>query len=322
MSTNRAEFTVYYDGEALRGSRMDVRDLAPALLALGDMLEQANRVINGDKAVVHVTVKAFQPGCFGIALELSQSLGTMVMDLFRPGSETRNALEILNLLGFTPREAIVLGGVGLFALIKKMRGKNPKKTKKLENGNVSMEFDNDAGMTEAVEVSTEVAGLYADKPVRLAADKTVEPLRRMGIDALSFKENDELMPIVRKEEAQWFSITTAQQEDTPVSESEEERVLSIVSLSFKEDNKWRLSDGSATFNVKISDTGFLAKVAEGRADFAKGDMLKIRMSIKAMNTSEGLKTEYEAAHVLEHIRAARQLFLSTSADDDDSAPSP
>ena len=305
MSTNRAEFTIYYDGEALRDSRMDVRDLAPALLALGDLLEQANRVINGDKATVRVTVKAFQPGCFGISLEVSQSLGTMVMDLFRPGSETRNALEILALLGLNP----VTIGMGLFALIKKMRGKNPKATKRLENGNVAMEFDSDTGVTENIEVAPEVAELYADKPVRLAADKTMDPLRSEGIASISIKHNDELAPIVHRDEAPFFDIAAAQPEDIPVSESEAERVLAIVSLSFKEDNKWRLSDGSATWNVKISDAKFLTRVAEGRADFAKGDMLKVRLSTKSSMTSEGLKTEYEAVEVLEHIRTARQLFL-------------
>lgn|GEM_PF-163486 len=325
MSTNRAEFTVYYDGEALRDSRMDVRDLAPALLALGDLLEQANRVVNGDKATVRVTVKAFQPGCFGVVLEMSQSLGSMVMDLFKPGSETREALEILNLLGFTVRDvaaAIVAGGGWtLFKLIKKMRGKSPKKTQRLENGNVSMEFENDDGVVEEAEVAPEVAALYADKPVRLAADRTVEPLRREGINSLSIKQNDTLVPIVNREDTPCFSITAAQPVDAPVSESEAERVLAIVSLSFKEDNKWRLSDGSATLSVKISDPSFLVQVSEGRANFVKGDMLKVRLSTKAMNTSEGLKTEYEAVRVLEHIRASRQLFLSVDATAVDQKPS-
>lgn len=318
MPINRAEFIIYYDGDALRDSRMDVRDLAPALLALGDMLEQANRVLNGDKAFVRVTVKAFQPGCFGIALEVSQSLGGMVWDLLKPGTETRNALEILDPLGFTVRDAAtaaVVGGITLFSLIKKMRGKNPKKTRRLENGNIAMEFDNEFGHTEEVEVSPATTELYADKPVRLAVEKTLEPLRREGIDTLAVKRNGDLVPVVVKEEVPWFSLAAVQPVDAPVSQSEAERVLAIVSLSFKEDNKWRLSDGSATLSVKIGDAAFLAGVTSGRADFAKGDMLRVILSTRAMSTGEGLKTEYEAVRVLEHIRAARQLFLPLTPPD-------
>ena len=203
-----------------------------------------------------------------------------------------------------------MGGWTLFKLIKKMRGKNPKKTKRLENGNVAIEFGNEHGKTEEIEVVPELAELYADKPVRNAAEKVVEPLHREGIDTLSLKQDNVFIPVVSKEEAQYFSVTSTQQEEIIISEPEpQERVLAIVSLSFKEDNKWRLSDGTAILNVKISDVVFLASVAEGETNFAKGDMLKVMLATKAISTHEGLKTEYEAIQVLEHIRASRQLFL-------------
>lgn len=40
--------TIRYDGPALSEHDMDVQDLAPALLALADIIQIANRKFNGD----------------------------------------------------------------------------------------------------------------------------------------------------------------------------------------------------------------------------------------------------------------------------------
>jgi hypothetical protein len=49
---------VVYDGPALAEHAMDVRDLAPALLAIAETLEEANTVLNGNRAQVRVQVHA------------------------------------------------------------------------------------------------------------------------------------------------------------------------------------------------------------------------------------------------------------------------
>ena len=69
-----AEFSVSYDGDALTEGAMDVRDLAPALIALGQSFERANALLNGDKASVSLRIRATQPGSFEIVLILQQLL--------------------------------------------------------------------------------------------------------------------------------------------------------------------------------------------------------------------------------------------------------
>lgn len=49
---SKIAFQLRYDGPALSEHGMDVGDLAPALLALGDLIKRANATVNGDAAII------------------------------------------------------------------------------------------------------------------------------------------------------------------------------------------------------------------------------------------------------------------------------
>ncbi|MFH1620779.1 MAG: hypothetical protein ABIB04_01705 [Patescibacteria group bacterium] len=55
-------FRISYDGPALASHEMDVRELAPALLAIGGIFEEANKELNGERVKVAVNMKAVEPG--------------------------------------------------------------------------------------------------------------------------------------------------------------------------------------------------------------------------------------------------------------------
>ena len=55
---SRAKAIIRYDGPALAAHEMDVHELAPALLAFGDLCKTANQIFNGDSATVRILVKA------------------------------------------------------------------------------------------------------------------------------------------------------------------------------------------------------------------------------------------------------------------------
>lgn len=140
MGTSKAQFTIVYDGKALENNTMYINDLAPALLAFADVFTETNKVLNGSKASVNVSVKAFKSGCFGIDLEVAQSTLSHMADFFSEGSKVRDALELLSLLGFTVKEGLVTTGVGLILLLKKMHGKNPEEILPLEHGQAKIVF--------------------------------------------------------------------------------------------------------------------------------------------------------------------------------------
>ena len=76
---SKAAFRVAYDGDALASHTMDIRDLAPALLGLGDIFVEANRLLNGKEAKVEVHVTPnMEAGCFDLGLEVLQLWGGII----------------------------------------------------------------------------------------------------------------------------------------------------------------------------------------------------------------------------------------------------
>lgn len=298
MDMNKASFKVFYDGEALSSGAMNVRDLAPALLAFGDLLESTNKVINGEKSQVSVNIKSFPGGCFGIDLEVCMSIKQQIVSLFS-GEDVTAAVNILTLLGLTRPDK------GLVRLIRAAKGRWPKKATKLESGNVTLEFDDG----ELIEAEERVVALFQDIPVRQAFEKTLSPLDADGIDSFYTEDGGVVVHVATKVERPYFDIPEVPDKKL-FEDSAAIRVLSIHSLSFKDGNKWHMSDGANNFWATITDQNFLRAV-DNNQSFSKGDRMKVNLITRQWETGRGqLKTEYEIDHVLEHTRAMRQIPLS------------
>jgi hypothetical protein len=101
--------------------------------------------------------------------------------------------------------------------------------------------------------------LYQDLAVRSAAQKVVaDPLRREGIETFEVKENKQPLLTVQKNEADYFEKPEIPPET--LVETTRRAAFSIISLAFKEDNKWRLFDGNTQISALIEDESFLARV--------------------------------------------------------------
>lgn len=290
-------FKIHYCGPELDNGRMDVRELAPALLAVGGLLEEANRVLNGNRTTISVKVRRFEDGSFGVAFEVSQPLLAQAVSLFS-GDEVNAAINVLTILGLAGT-----GGMGLIKLLKWAKGRRPKKAKTLADGNIELDFD-EAGH---IVTSKPTCDLFLDLKVRVEMENFVRPLERSGIDNIGISYADQRIETISKAEAPYF--VAPQPEDDLISEQETVATYSIHSLSFKEENKWRLTDGTVTFFATILDHLFLNKVNQNLVSFSKGDILRVRMKIKTWNTATGLRSEYEVLEVIEHRSAAIQLRL-------------
>lgn len=294
---SHTNFTLVFDGPALRDHRIDVRDLAPALLALGELFDAASSVLNENSAEVSVQVRAHEAACFSIDLEVIQSLVKRGIALLI-GDEFTAAINLKELLFWGGAS-----GYGLVTLIKWLRGKAPDKIERLDRGRVRIILDGNS-----IEVPLKLLRLYQDISVRSALERVVmKPLQKEGLDAVIFKDNGDVLIDVSKTEAEYFR--TPEIEDINLTDDTIRSAYSIVSLAFKEDNKWRLHDGNNQINALIEDEGFLKQVDENNISFSKGDILVCDVKVVQKQTSAGLKTEYAVQKVLEHRPALRQLRL-------------
>src|SRR4030065_2198251 len=114
-----ARFQIYYDGEALRGGAIDARELAPALLALADLVDAANREVTAGRANVNLKIHYdFQRGSFKIDFSLVVTYYQKFIDFFN-APETQAWATLFSILG--------ISSFGLFQLIKQSKGKKPSK---------------------------------------------------------------------------------------------------------------------------------------------------------------------------------------------------
>jgi hypothetical protein len=292
MST--AEFTIAYDGEALKNHRIDVRDLAPALLAIGSLFEEANRVLNRDRTTTKVQVRATPAGSFQVDFDLIQTVASQV-EGFLTGTHIEVAKNIKTLL---------FGDGGLITLLLFLRGRKPKQIASDLQG-VTLQVEN-----STVIFSHQVIQLAESVPVREQVKGILAPLRQTGIDTFEAKETPGARPLVaiHKNDLDYFEVPIGEEVTEELPERAWTQAYSIVSLTFKEENKWRLSDGQSSFGVTILDRAFLLRVDAGLS-FSKGDVLVCDIRSRQAHTPDGVRTEYFVDRVVQHRPAPKQYKL-------------
>lgn len=296
---SNASFQVVYDGPALVGSTIDVRELAPALLALGEVIEQANASLNTSNTRIALRVSAsFKSGCFGIDFSVVQGLLDQALALFNQ-TPVASAKELTELLGF-----VATPGVGLIWVIKWLRNRPIKEVVVLENGRVRIVVDGDSLETERATIE-----LLRNFRLRQALQQAVmDPLTRDGFDSVAVTDNPEAgFVTINRNERHYFAAPAAEEEQ--LEDRIETANLQLVNVSFREENKWRFSDGASVFYAAMMDDAYLNKVQTGEETFAAGDILIVKLRKRQWLSGETMKSEYEIVEVVDHRKAAPQLRM-------------
>lgn len=303
MSTS-IHFSIKYDGPALASHQMDVRELAPALMALSSLLEEANREIYPDGDEVRVQVKgSFKGGSFGVDLIALQSIKDQIVSLLT-GPE---ASAVSNLFGILGGVGLVGGAyAGLIQLIKWLNGRKPTSVTQMGDHLIveATLFES----TESIEVSLVAGKLYKSRVVRQSLAKVLKPLEREGIDIFAAGRDGQSETVIEKDDLTAF--TDAAQEADVASDNTMSRVLvQVESAVFKDGNKWRISDGAATFHAAMDDTDFTDRIDAGLERFGKGDVLVVDLRRVQLITDNGLKSEWSIVKVHEHREPLQTTLL-------------
>ncbi len=295
-------FSIKYDGPALVDHRMDLRELAPALIALSSLLEEANKAAFSDAASeVRVHVQGnFKGGSFGVDLIAVQSITQQIVSIFS-GTEATAAANLFAILSGIG----LLGAGGLIGVIKWLKGRKPSTIR--SEGDKSIFELKLSESVETFEADLLTGRLYQSRIVRQALAKVIKPLEREGIDVFATGRDGKTEVVVEKADVPSFEMA-ASEADTVSDTLSSGVLLQIESPVFKDDNKWRFSDGATSFFAEIADKSFLERVNAGQERFGKGDVLIVDLRRIQSITDNGLKLEYIVAKVSEH-RAPLQMHL-------------
>lgn len=289
-TTSPNELEISYHGPALSSGQMNVRDLAPAMMAVGSLLESANELLNGDRAAIDIRVNATSSASFHILFEILQNSN---VNSFSDIISTAN--EIVNLIIGT---GVV--GVGLIAVIKWLRGRNPK-VEQINEEMYRLTLENN----ESYEVPLELLKMYQNGKVRSALTNMVRPIQVEGIESFQIRKNDQLVASVEEDEWDYFDLPETQE---IILDEIRNHVFTIVNLAFRRGNKWRLTDGELTYSVSMRDGEFQDRVDNNHADFAKDDVLVCDLRTIQTMTPKGIKTDYEIIKVIKHVPIRQTRF--------------
>ena len=284
-------FYVIYDGWALEHHLMDVRDLAPAMIAVNDLLSNANKALNGDKADLNLKVNAsFRAGSFGMELHTVVHFLSQIRDMFASdnASAISNAWTILEIVGF-------VSGAGLIGLIRFLKGKKPTKIID-EDGRLKVYLNE----TEYYETDGKVVKLYKNRTIVSDLNKMLEPLEKDGIDSFFVSRTGDKKDAdlaIDESELTYFEY---QEIENDLSENITETFVQIEAAVFKDNNKWKFDNGGSPINAAILDEEFLRKIDSGELRFGKGDLLKVKLKTIQTFAHGKLKTEFQVVEVLEH----------------------
>jgi hypothetical protein len=149
---------------------------------------------------------------------------------------------------------------------------------------------------------------------RLMATATEELGRDPTISGVTFIRGDEKMPFIsiRRSQFSYYRIAPPSAESASERERRSRETLSIASIVFEGNGKWKFNRKGHIIGAKIEDADFVERVQSGIETFRAGDRLDVALVINQVldaATNDYLNKVYHIERVFGHDKRKGQQSL-------------
>lgn len=274
------EAIIRYDGPALVDHKMDIEDIAPALMALADLCKRANAMANDNRAAVRLYIDMdVEQHCAQFKLQIVQTVFETVKSLLADDSVT-TAKTILEWIG-------LIGGpaIGLFRLLKLLNGR------KVDSVSISVTDGKNVTQIHAggdvYVVHPNVAKLMADPVALKKAKEVVRPATKPGYETVEFDDGKTVVEKFTKQEA--ILVEAVPPIDGPVAvettipASTVRAQVKIRKAVYVGTGKWSIQyDKGREMSFEEEAESWLADFQANRVSAPPGSLLSVEMRVSAI----------------------------------------
>ncbi len=307
MATGRrVEFLYSLEGDV---AEVDVFRLAPALLALGHVIQEGNRTLNrGEGPEIAVNVRPFGQGSFLVDVILGAAASAVPVLAALGPDPVQKISDVLKVIGFIRGAA-----TSVLDVIRKLGGK-PENIDEIRPGEVRVTYG-----TTSVTTNGQVRDLLVNPVFNnyiYDAYKPLEDERITDIKTSLKDQEDSTTVTVPKSEIR--AIREYATSAGPLVLSGERVLENTLEAFIKprrgpfsgEKARWSFTMGGVALNnVRIRDETFLRDYDRGAIRLNQGDLLRVRLLQRQRVVGAKVEAAYEVVEVLEYIRAPEQPSL-------------
>jgi hypothetical protein len=294
-------------------AEIDVFALAPALLALGKLIQESNQTLYPEGHQIAVNAKPFKEGSFIVDITLFHAEAFYPILSIGKDIPPQQIVQLLGFIGLIKHAGVLSGAANsVLDLIKKLKGNKPTKVEELKGG----DYRYSSGQNSFT-VNGPVHKLVQNNEVTIHVyESLAKPLEETPFQSVeSYLENkpEETQSLVTKDDISALKrFASATRGEERIEENIQENVLLNPKRgAFEGDgSQWSFHRGSEKVTATIKDQSFLKKVELGDIRPNHSDLMKVTIKeIQKIVGTEVKSSKYEILEVTDYTIGPRQMNI-------------